>query len=120
MRSTLAITKALSDENRVRTLMALRGGELCLCQIVELLRLTPSTASKHMTLLYQARLVERRKAGRWHYFRLPDDEAAGSARAALAWLAESLADDPRIAEDTPRLDRIREKDLLELSACYRS
>ena len=38
----MMITKALSDENRVRTLLALDGRELCVCQIIELLGLAPS------------------------------------------------------------------------------
>ena len=45
MREFLNITKALADENRVRTLLALRQGELCVCQITELLALAPSTVS---------------------------------------------------------------------------
>ena len=60
MRGCLAITKALSDANRVRVLMGLTTGELCVCQIIELLSLAPSSVSKHMSVLRQARLVESR------------------------------------------------------------
>ena len=42
MRAVMSITKALADENRVRTLLALREGELCVCQITELFGLAPS------------------------------------------------------------------------------
>ena len=85
----LAITGALADEKRVRALLALRGGELCLCQVVELLRLAPSTASKHMSILKQAGLVHARKEGRWMYYRLPDaqgDEVAPGVRQALEFV----------------------------------
>ena len=71
----MMITKALSDENRVRTLLALGGRELCVCQIVELLGLAPSTVSKHMSILANARLVESRQDGRWRYYRLAGIEA---------------------------------------------
>jgi len=37
------IVKALADKNRVRALLSLREGELCVCQIIELLNLAPST-----------------------------------------------------------------------------
>lgn len=70
MRELLAVTKALSDPNRVRALMALQAGELCVCQVIELLGLAPSTVSKHMAVLCQARLVETRKEGRWVFYRL--------------------------------------------------
>ena len=63
MREFMNITKALADENRVRMLMALRGGELCVCQITELFGLAPSTMSKHLSMLFQAGLVESRKDG---------------------------------------------------------
>ena len=69
MFSFMAITRALSDQNRVRTLMALRDLELCVCQIIELLELAPSTVSKHMSILANARLVEGRQDGRWRYYR---------------------------------------------------
>jgi ArsR family transcriptional regulator len=55
MREFMNITKALADENRVRTLLALRKGELCVCQTTEL-GLAPSTVSKHLSILYQAGL----------------------------------------------------------------
>jgi DNA-binding transcriptional ArsR family regulator len=64
------VTKALSDSNRVRALMTLRNGELCVCQIIELLELAPSTVSKHMSILKQAGLVDSRKDSRWVYYRL--------------------------------------------------
>jgi ArsR family transcriptional regulator len=85
----IAITNALADENRVRALLALRGGELCLCQVIELLRLAPSTVSKHMSILRQAGLVQARKEGRWMYYRLPDpqaDEVPPAVREALEFV----------------------------------
>ena len=76
LREFMDITRALSDENRVRTLMFLREGELCVCQIIEMLGLAPSTVSKHLSILKQARLVETRKKGRWIYYRLPEGEVS--------------------------------------------
>ncbi|HPD31015.1 MAG TPA: metalloregulator ArsR/SmtB family transcription factor [Phycisphaerae bacterium] len=120
MQEYLAITKALGDETRVRALLALRGGELCLCHIIQLLRLAPATLSKHMDLLVQAGLVERRKDGRWCYFRLIGANAQPAARRALRWTLDALADDPVIRRDAEALNKIRCADPKELSACYRS
>ena len=52
-------------------LLALRGGELCVCQITELFGLAASTISKHLSILYQAGLVDSRKEGRWIFYALP-------------------------------------------------
>jgi len=120
VRELLAITKALSDETRVRALLALGGGELCLCHIVALLQLAPSTLSKHLDVLCQARLVERRKAGRWTHFRLAGRDAPLAVRRALRWVLEILAADPAIARDAKRLAALRGRDPKELAACYKS
>ena len=114
MREILDITKALADENRVRTLLSLRSGELCVCQITELLDLAPSTASKHLSILRQARLVEARKDGRWMYYRLAGSDAAPPVREALAWLQGSLARDAKVKEDRKRLEVIMKEDPEEI------
>jgi ArsR family transcriptional regulator len=100
------ITKALADENRVRALLALQGCELCACQIIELLGLAPSTVSRHMSILKQARLVQARKDGRWMYYRLPGKTASAPVREAIAWIKKSLANDRRIQRDAVRLKAI--------------
>jgi len=116
----LSITKALSDETRVRALLSIKDGELCLCQIIEVLGLAPSTVSKHMNVLQQARLVERRKRGRWHFYRLPEGRAGSAAKRALAWIMAEFRDDPRIKKDAKKIRDVRKQDLEKLSACYRT
>jgi DNA-binding transcriptional ArsR family regulator len=113
MRELMAVTKALADENRVRTLMALRDGELCVCQITELFDLAPSTISKHLSILHDAGLVSSRKEGRWIYYRI---EARGSTagREAFRWLEKSLARNPQIADDARLLAKILKMDPAEL------
>jgi DNA-binding transcriptional ArsR family regulator len=114
MREFMNITKALADAHRVRMLLALRGGELCVCQITELFGLAASTTSKHLSILYQARLVESRKEGRWIYYALPGKDAPVVAREAMRWAEKALADDPRALEDTVRLKKILALDPVEL------
>ena len=106
MRDFLEITKALSDGNRVRILLALSKKELCVCQITELLELAPSTVSKHMSILDHARLVESRKEGRWVYYRLVAEEAVPVVRNILALMIETLETDKIINEDGKRLETI--------------
>jgi DNA-binding transcriptional ArsR family regulator len=103
VRSFLTLTKALSDESRVRALLALRGGERCVCEIIELLDLAPSTVSKHMSILAQAGLIECRKEGRWHYFRLAGAEAPPPVRETLEWVLSVLKDNKAIEQDRKRL-----------------
>ena len=114
MRQFIAVLKALSDENRVRVVAALRGRELCVCQIVELLGLANSTVSKHMAILKQARLVDSRKDGRWIYYRLTDEEVLPEAAEATELVIRSLGKDDTIREDARRLKEILKIDPEEL------
>jgi DNA-binding transcriptional ArsR family regulator len=116
MRDFMAITKALADENRVRMLLALRRRELCVCQIVALMRLSTSTVSKHMSILKQARLVDSRKEGRWMYYRLSGEEAPAAARGAVEWVFKTVAKEPRILQDRVKLDEILQVDARTLCA----
>jgi DNA-binding transcriptional ArsR family regulator len=109
MREVLAITNALSDESRVRALLALTRGSLCVCQIVELLRLAPSTVSKHLSILRQAGLVEARKQGRWMFYALPRSPDP-LVRRTLGWIVNSAGKDTRIIEDGRRLKAILMED----------
>lgn len=106
MYDLMAVTKALADENRVRLLAALEGGELCVCQLIELIGLAPSTVSKHLSILRGARLIEGRKNGRWMYYRLTDERVPTAAKTALEWLLAALKDRPRILEDRRRLGQV--------------
>ncbi|MGB5891485.1 MAG: metalloregulator ArsR/SmtB family transcription factor [Thermoanaerobaculia bacterium] len=116
----VTITRALADESRLRTLMALRHGDLCLCQVIDLLGLAPSTVSKHVSVLQRAGLVEQRKEGRWHFYSLAATGASAEVERALEWVKESLRDDPVILADAQKLEEVRQKDLVQLSGCYRA
>lgn len=110
----------MGDDSRVRALAMLRDGELCLCQIIDVLGLAPSTVSKHMAILRQAGLIEQRKQGRWHYYRLVTGRSASpAARQAIRWVRSNLDDAPSIAADAKRLCCIRDVDPQQLTRCYR-
>lgn len=114
----LAITKALSDESRLRVLLGLRESELCLCQIVEVLGLAPSTVSRHLNLLRQAGLVDMRKDGRWRFYRLAGDDAPLVVQETIGWVLRSLEREDAILADAVRLSAIRADDPKKWTTCY--
>ena len=118
MRDFMGVTRAMADKNRVRILMALHDDELCVCQIIHLLRLAPSTVSKHISILYRAGLVDSRKEGRWVYYRLRVKSASPTAATAIRWMQQCLARVPGIADDRKRLKSIRAMDTQELCKAY--
>jgi DNA-binding transcriptional ArsR family regulator len=102
----MAITKALSDRNRVRLLAAMEDHKLCVCQLVELVGLAPSTVSKHLSILRSARLIESRKEGRWIHYGLASSGASKTINQAIEWLLASARELPLIRDDRMRLEQI--------------
>ena len=113
----MQVAKALADENRVRILLFLEDHELCLCQIIELLGLSPSTISKHVSILANAGLIVVRKEGRWHYYRRPSIPAPAVA-AAYQFLKISCVDSVQIRIDKKTLKQVLNMDKEELCCHY--
>jgi DNA-binding transcriptional ArsR family regulator len=106
MKEFLAAVRSLGDSNRLRALLSLRKGELCLCQIIELLDLAPSTVSKHMSILKQAGLVESRKEERWQYYRLPKNQGSEVVAKLIEVAIQALENDDLIKADGEKLGKI--------------
>lgn len=108
------IAQALADENRIRLLLALQGRELCVCQMVELLGLAPSTVSKHLSILKAAGLVRSRKDQRWVLYSPAASDAPAASFEAMGWALRALSKDPRIANDGKKLGKILKMDRTDL------
>lgn len=72
MKNEAGIFKALADETRLRILLLLLDGELCVCEIIAALELPQSTVSRHLAYLKRTGWVSDRKQGVWMYYCLID------------------------------------------------
>ncbi len=70
MSNAVQLFKALADETRLRILNLIVHREICVCQIVEALRLGQSKVSRHLAHLRNAGLVNDRREGLWIYYSL--------------------------------------------------
>ena len=106
------VLKALSDESRLRVVMSLEyAGELCVCQILELLDLAPSTVSKHLSILKHAGLIQSRKKGRWIHYSLSDGDKGRVVCDCLKFLLDG---DDVIGKDVELLDKLMREDKEEI------
>jgi ArsR family transcriptional regulator, arsenate/arsenite/antimonite-responsive transcriptional repressor len=79
--------KALGDPTRLRMLNLLRHGELCVCDLMAVLALPQSTASRHLAYLRNAGWLTARRQNKWMYYRLdPGVVDSGLFTAVLALL----------------------------------
>lgn len=118
MKTTLSITKALSDENRLRILMMVKEQEACVCQIIEVIGNAPSTVSKHLSILKSAGLLDSYKRGRWVYYHLPKQPSIAE-KMALELVFEMLKNDEVIIKDKLANKIVCEQDPIELAKSQR-
>jgi len=106
MKNEAGIFKALADETRLRVLLLLLDGELCVCEIIAALELPQSTISRHLAYLKRTGWVRDRKQGVWMYYQL--DSSDDRLRNPLtAILQKSLADAPEVMQAFTRLEVFR-------------
>lgn len=108
LRGSVDGLKALAHPARLRILALLRGGELCVCQLMEILGLAASTVSEHLSLLRRAGLVLERKEGKWVFYTLTEDPAMLPLCEAL-W--NLVGDDAVLKSDQKTCARVRKTPL---------
>jgi ArsR family transcriptional regulator, arsenate/arsenite/antimonite-responsive transcriptional repressor len=94
--------RACSDRTRLRILNLLLGGELCVCDIVNTLRVAQPTASRHLAYLRRAGLVEARRDGLWMHYKLSPPQTAFHSKL-IDCLGSCGEDVPQLAKDAKRL-----------------
>lgn len=65
--------KVMCDSTRMRIMAALDSGEMCVCDLSELLDMTKSAISHQLKSLKDAQLVKSRRDGKNVYYSLKDD-----------------------------------------------
>jgi ubiquinone/menaquinone biosynthesis C-methylase UbiE len=102
----LAALNAAGEETRLRLLNLLAESELTVSEIVAILGQSQPRVSRHLKLLVEAGLVERRREGAWAFFRLARGNVQGElARNIVAWLDQ---DDSILTADRVRLAEVRQ------------
>jgi ArsR family transcriptional regulator len=97
--------RALADGTRLRLLNLMADDEVCVCFLVEALKLSQPKISRHLAYLRRAGVVTARRNGKWMHYRaaLPSDP---SATRVLSAVREWLANDPEMQSDRGRLVRL--------------
>ena len=105
LRPLVDTLKALAHPVRLRILALLRDGELCVCEVAEVLGLAPSTVSEHLTDLRRTGVVREWKLGRWVHVALSEEAAARPVLEAL-WPLMAVAE-AELAKDRAQARALR-------------
>ncbi len=109
MNNLLRIFKALSDKNRLRILILLTKKKLCVCEIQDILGITVSTVSKHLSILRDIGFINDEKSGKWVYYYLNTSSKDVVMNQVMLILPFYLNDDELIMQDLEKLNSLKHK-----------
>jgi ArsR family transcriptional regulator, arsenate/arsenite/antimonite-responsive transcriptional repressor len=96
---------ALADENRLRLLHLMRGGEICVCFLQGALNTNQPKISRHLAYLRRSGLVDARRDGKWMHYRLKKQPARFQRLLEQAFKATE--GEPQVKRDAERAKQIQ-------------
>ena len=103
MRELVKVFKALSDETRLRILNLLLERECCVCEVMQVLNISQSRASRNLSALYDAGFLKLRREGLWALYSIDKEglkeqypELVEAVRTALKGNETALKDRRRL------------------------
>jgi len=91
MKGLVKAAKAMSDENRLRMLSLLLVRECCVCEVMQVLRVSQTRASRNLKLLYDAGFLKVRRKGLWAYYSVDKASLEGYISLLLSAVERGLA-----------------------------
>jgi DNA-binding transcriptional ArsR family regulator len=92
--------KALADENRIRILLRLRGGECKVTSLAEELDIAQASVSKHLAILRQVGLVEVTRLGTTAWYRVKDQSVFEMCELVCGGVIRHLQEEQRMLTAT--------------------
>jgi len=104
------ILKALADETRLRILSQIIKNEMCVCEIEDCLELTQSNASRHLTVLKKAGVLQSYKNAQWTYYKI-SEEFTNENKELYDYLIRKVSELPWYENDCDKFGKCKLQDL---------
>lgn len=107
MRELTKLLKVLSDESRLRVLNLLQERECCVCEVMQVMSISQSKASRILSALYDVDLLKLRREGRWALYSIDMTGMKDYEREMLTGIIKGLKDKPVSVQDRERLKKAK-------------
>lgn len=105
MRDVVKVFKALSDETRLRIFSLLLQKECCVCEVMQILDISQTRASRNLNLLYDAGFLKLRKDGLWSLYSIDKEGMEEYFNDLVAAVGKALEGNRVVALDRQRLKK---------------
>ncbi len=97
--------KALSDETRLRMINLLLQRECCVCEVMQVLNISQTRASRNLSMLYDAGFLKQRREGLWAYYSVDKSHLENHLAALLEAVKIGLKENPMAIQDKENLNK---------------
>ena len=106
MRELIRVSKALSNETRVRMLKLLMEKNICVCEMQEIFHMSQSQVSRNLKILTDAGFLKRWREGKCVVYAADRDSDNSFSKTMLDALFESFDDNVVVSKDKERLRQV--------------
>ena len=103
MKELVKIHKVLADESRLRVLNLFMESSCCVCEVMQVLDISQSKASRILTALHDTGILEVRREGLWAVYFIDGDTMRPVVKAIVEATTAAFAADPQMVADRERL-----------------
>jgi ArsR family transcriptional regulator, arsenate/arsenite/antimonite-responsive transcriptional repressor len=107
MYSLVKAIKSLSDETRLRMINLLLQRECCVCEVMQVLNISQTRASRNLSMLYDASFLKLRKEGLWAYYSIDKSSLSDDLASLLRSIELGLKDNPVAIRDKENLQQAK-------------
>ena len=107
MQDLIKAMKALSDETRLRILNLLLERECCVCEVMQVLGISQTRASRNLGILQDAGFLKARREGLWVLYSVGKEELKQYPTALVKAVAKALEENELASQDRERLKKAK-------------
>ncbi len=105
MEGLVSAIKAISDETRLRMINLLLQRECCVCEVMQVLDISQTRASRNLSILYNAGFLKQRREGLWSYYSIDKSSLERYLAPLLEAVEIGLKDSPMAIQDIKNLKK---------------
>lgn len=107
MRELIKVYKVLSEESRLRVLNLLQERPCCVCEVMQALDISQSKASRILSALHDAEILELHREGLWAVYSIDWDGMEPYLKAIIRTTTEAFAGNAQMTADRERLRKAK-------------
>ncbi len=104
MKDLIIALKVLADETRLRILNLVMKRECCVCEVMRVLNISQTRASRNLTMLHEAGFLSMRKKSLWVYYSINPDLTRKYLAKLIITINDVMAKDKEALKDLSNLD----------------